>query len=242
MKKFLGFFILVFLVFSFAGCAGCGDSTETMAVVNGEEITKEEFETNFEQIKIAYENQGASIEGLEDEIREQLLEELINQQILRQEAEKRDIEIDNDEVEKEIKKIKEEFESEEEFNELLDFYGMNREILKENIFFDILVNKLREQVIDKDEIEVTEEELKERYEEEEYMFKEQQEMIDGQITEEMREEMEKQELEELESDKEFEDFEELEPVLRDLIKQEKKQEMFYNIVEELKEESEIEIM
>ena len=232
--------IILFLAFTFSGC---GSSKETVAVVNGEEIYKSKYEKNFEQVKTVFENQGASIEEeMEEQIRQQLINELIIQEILIQEADKRRVEISDQKVEKEISEIKSTYEDEEDFLQELEYYGLTEDEFKDNISMHLLFNELMEEMLDEEDIKVKEKEIVDRYEEEKERFRYQQEMLEGQISEDSLEKIEEGEITELENRGEFEDFEELKPDLTELIRKQKMQEKFSEIVEELKEKSEIEVL
>ncbi|MDY6827443.1 MAG: peptidylprolyl isomerase [Bacillota bacterium] len=111
-------------------------TTEAVAVVNGEEITRDElFETMY------------SLSGTE------ALDELVTRKLIEQEAVEKGIVISDENIDAEIKAIVDEnFNgSQEEFQSVLEYYGITMEALRNDTRLNILIEKLAEQRIDTSE-------------------------------------------------------------------------------------------
>lgn len=88
------------------------------------------------------------------------LDSLVDQSIIKQEAEKQKIVISEQTIDKEITELKQSYGSEEEFNNTLETYGTTLEKVREDIAVSLMVEKLLES-----EISITEEEIKTYFEE-----------------------------------------------------------------------------
>jgi len=88
------------------------------------------------------------------------LDSLVDQSIIKQEAEKQKIVISEQTIDKEITELKQSYGSEEEFNNTLETYGTTLEKVREDIAVSLMVEKLLEP-----EISITEEEIKTYFEE-----------------------------------------------------------------------------
>ena len=106
-KKLAAVLLAVFLV---TGLCGCGNKVPagTVATVNGVAIAQEELDANFQQFLQMYEAYGVdtSDETLRINLRNSVLESLIVQEIIVQEAQKRELTVSDEEVETYIKGIK----------------------------------------------------------------------------------------------------------------------------------------
>ena len=106
-KKLAAILLCTFLV---AGLTGCGSKVPagTVATVNDVAISQEELDMNLEQFLLMYEAYGidTSDETLQINLRNSLLESLVMQELLVQEAANRGIEISDAEVETQVQAIK----------------------------------------------------------------------------------------------------------------------------------------
>lgn len=142
------------------------DVPDVVATVNGEEINKEEFEpiftTNYEQ----YAPQAAasgdqSNEELQSTLKEQTAESLINQELLVQEAEAGDYEVNEEDVEEQVSSIREQFESDEEYQQALEEQGYTEEELREEARTSLQIQALLDDELE--DVEVSDEEVEELY-------------------------------------------------------------------------------
>ncbi len=180
MKRKLLFSALVMaLIIAVAGCADT-NSTEpgpdqdpgtAVALVNGEEISRESFENVFENMKNMYTQQGLNFEGensedLLKELEQYVLDTMINEKVLLQEAEKQGHKVSDEEVNNEVELIKLEYG--EEFEAVLSENQMDLDQLKANISNEIMIDLYLEGEIEVPAI--TEEEVLALYEEYSEMF------------------------------------------------------------------------
>ncbi|WP_353892565.1 SurA N-terminal domain-containing protein [Proteinivorax hydrogeniformans] len=175
--------ISVFLVFALMGAiiVGCGsgsdDLPEVLALVNGEEISKEDFEAEFEQYLLGLQQQGHDLDALKDDpqfkefkpqVQQQILDQLISVELINQGAADQGVTKDSvqgelDEfmsmvIEGEFGGDKDEFEKviEEQLDLSIDEY-------KELLVQDLVQEEYLEKNIDFDAISVSKEDMKEVY-------------------------------------------------------------------------------
>jgi len=217
-RKILFMIPLLFLLI--ATLAACGSDDETIATVNGEEIMKSDWEDMVEQMSMQYEQFGIDLESEEGAqylqmIEEQALDTLIQQEALLQAAQGAGIEVSDETVNEEIDALVEQYPSEEEFEAALEEHGYT-----EDEFFDFMKEELVVQEYIEDQqsdIEVTEEDLDELYEQYKAQFEDSEE-------------------------EEPEAFEDVKDDLEQQAKQQQEQEQFQTIVEQAVEEADVEIL
>jgi len=129
-------------------------SGNTVAVVGKEKITKDQL------YKALVEANG-----------EQVLNTLIVKKIIQLEAKKQNIKVTKDEIQAEIDKTIENFGSEEAYKNALEYYGITEDRLKEDIELNLYVNKLLEP-----KIKITENEMKNYFEENKDDFKQEEQV------------------------------------------------------------------
>lgn len=125
-------------------------SRDVVATVNGEPITKEDL----------YEAMLAAGGG-------RLLEQLIEERLVEQEAARRGITVGEDEIAKEIEQLKQRYGGDEGFKAVLQQFGMTEERLRREVRVNLLVRKLLAP-----EIQVTEQDVRRYYEEHKDEFRE----------------------------------------------------------------------
>ncbi|MTI83323.1 MAG: peptidylprolyl isomerase [Firmicutes bacterium] len=151
--------------------AGCGG--KVVATVNGENITQQELDKEVDMYKAGLENQGADFSGEEgkeimDRLRQDVLKQLIDETLLLQQVEKRSLEPSSEEVQKEIKKIRDNFETEGEYKKFLAANGVNEPQLSDYVEKQLAVQKLVDEVTA--DVKVTDQEVKQYYQENEENF------------------------------------------------------------------------
>lgn len=164
--------ILALLILTFV-LTGCVEPKEGLiAKVEGEEITEEEFNDEYELFENIYIKQygedamsqrGEDGRTLEEILKEQIIEKIIFEKIIEKETNSMDISVSDEELEEKIEEYIVMTGGEEEFNEFLESNDITREYFSENLRKEILVNKHRQQFIDN--LQVDEEEAKEFFEE-----------------------------------------------------------------------------
>lgn len=229
-KKIIGVLMLAAMVSIFA--IGCSQESapegnenvetgEAVAIVNGEEISKEDFDYTVQRISMNYEQQGLSLEGEQGEavlegIREEAMDILVEERILLQEAIKNGHSVTDEEVEEEFESLKGQFSSQEDFEEILEMNLLTEERLKKMLKTEMHIERFFKEATEN--VEVSEAESKEAYDR---YFEE----IQG-----------------TEAEEDFPSYEEIKYDLEFEIMQEKQNAEFRTIIEILKADSEINIL
>ena len=167
-------FLMILLAFSLllSGCNGGssnGNSSprgDVVAIVNGENIyatTLDEYVTRALSSDI---DQGLDLESEEGkemkaQAESQLLNYLVQEKVLLQEAEKNNISISDDEVETELQLIKGNFPSEEDFENALVHNNLTMDTFKDSLRKEMTIDMLLKEKTP--EISVSEEDLLEYY-------------------------------------------------------------------------------
>ena len=183
-KKALSYillFVLLIGVISFTGCtkdkagedSGAGTKInkdlEIVAKVGNKEITKDEL-----------------YEFLVVQNGQQALEALIIEKMVDLEIEKKKIAISDEETDEELEKMKEGIGGEEKFNQALQQSGLSVDELRENIVMNLKINKLIDPYIS-----ITDQEVKDYFEENKNMFAEEEEVKASHILVDTKEEADK---------------------------------------------------
>lgn len=192
---------------------------DVVAEVNGEEITKEEFVSTFkgQLSKAAQQSQMSGQEVDQDQIKKQVAEGMVGQELLMQEVENRDIEGSEEEINKTVDNLVQQYglESKDEFFSALEQQGMS----KEDVMSQIETQTKIDQLVTNEygEMEPTEKELKEAYEK----VKSQQEQMGG--------------------NSEVPPYEEVKSQLKTQVKNQKVTESTQKLIQKLREEADVTI-
>ena len=150
-----------------------GDESEIVATANGEEITKEEMLQMKEQEKQQLAMMGMDPESEEAnqmmiDMRPQILDNLIANVLLQEKVEEEGFSAREEEVEEQYQQYAEQFGGEEMLKQQLEQEGMMKEDFKEEISEQLAIQTYAESYIennlDEDDLDFSEEELKEMYE------------------------------------------------------------------------------
>jgi parvulin-like peptidyl-prolyl isomerase len=177
LKPILLIIVVAFVVSIFYGLGqyrSSGTSSHSVgnliAEVNDTGITYQQWQNAFTSSISQYDNQTLS--SMSDEtlaaIKNSVTDQLVNSTLLHQYAEDQDISISTSEVDDEIGKIRDNFDSETKFNEALKRSSLTINQLKDSLSSQLMINKALEQEYEK--IEITEEEISQYYEENEDSF------------------------------------------------------------------------
>lgn len=156
MKKKLA--VLVLGTFLLAGLTGCGNSVPdgTVATVNGEPISQETLDVNYTQFMQMYQMYGADVsdETLKVETRNSVLDSLIAQELLSQEAEKRGLSVTDEELDEAINQlVADSFGgSQADFEQAVTQSGMTMEYYRDTQKEYMLQSKLQEDLVNNPEI------------------------------------------------------------------------------------------
>jgi foldase protein PrsA len=162
------------IVISLSGCGVIRKDPEVeknspVAEVNGNVITKEEFNRNLELYKSSYEKQFGKeiwkqdIEGKKfiDVIKDQVVEKLILDRLVIEEARKQGIEVTQQEIDGEVEGLKAYLGGDDKFQEFLNSQSMTEEQLAEQIERDLLITKYRDKITE--DVEVTADQVRQYY-------------------------------------------------------------------------------
>jgi len=159
---------LAFVVLILCAVSASGKTVnKVVAVVNGEVVTLYDLKSQLEASQGALDMASGGDElGLEGPaLRKRVLEAMINDILLLQEAERLGIEVPKSIVEKRIERIKkEESLTDQEFDELLAEEGLTRSEYVQKVREGIKKNRLLQSMV-RDKVLVTEEEIKAYYQE-----------------------------------------------------------------------------
>ncbi len=230
LRVFMGVLTAMLAVIALAGCdtlGGVEEEKAAVAVVNGRIISQDYFDTIFAQVMHSYEMQGMSLEGEEmaemrTEIEHDFLDELINQELIIQEAEKEGIEITDEEIQSEIDEITEYLGGIEALEENLAEVDMTMADLKRDFSRQFTIDKYlthyKEEIADETAFKVTAEEVEAIYDE----------YVEGMAG--------------MEEDAEIPEFELVKPQIQAELEMEKEREMMELLSQKLRADAEIEIL
>ncbi|MDA3937605.1 MAG: peptidylprolyl isomerase [Actinomycetota bacterium] len=142
--------------------AGCGDD-DIAAIVNGEEITLTELNSQVDQLIEQYPQmfEGPDGEGRLIDFKQRLLDNLINNILIRQAAEDEGVTVSDSEVEAQIEELKAGFPTEEDYVAALESAGMDADALDEQLKDQLILERLLEKLTS--EIEITSDAMEEYY-------------------------------------------------------------------------------
>lgn len=175
VTKFTSAVIALVMMLSLAACSNKTKSADVVATVNGKEITRERLDKDLAHYKQAYKQQGADLSSKENEsmlkyLESQVLDGLIEEELIYQQAEKEKLVPSDKDVEAEIKSYKSKFGSKEEFDKTLKNFNWTEEFFKEKVKFTKTNEKLRSKVTK--DIKVTDEDVRKFYESNKALYKE----------------------------------------------------------------------
>ncbi len=143
------------------------DNGDLVAKVNGQGVSKSDFESMLERMKATYTQQGIDVEELDEQMikqmESQVLDQLINAELLSQLATKAGIEVQEENVNKQLEAIKANFESVEKYQEALDKNELTEAGLLDRIREDLRITQFLENNVG--QVKVTDEEIKKAYDE-----------------------------------------------------------------------------
>ncbi len=123
-----------------------------VATVNGEPITEALFDTQIAQVRAFLEQQGLDVESEEGkqslyQASHQVLEQMIDQELVRQAAHEMGIAVSDEKVDAELQKGIEQSGGREKLDEWLATNNMTYEAYREAVRMDLLANAVRDNVV-----------------------------------------------------------------------------------------------
>lgn len=171
VNKSLLLFFLIAAVMIIAGPACAGDeanegksqSGDHVAVVNGKKIPKDTLDRKVNLIKNKYAGMGQDLEGQRlSKLKENILNNLIEKELLYQESQKQGIEVDEAEIDSQLDQIKNKFSNQQEFEKKIQAMDYTETLLKQQIRENLAIQKLIDEKVAA-KVEVTDKEIKSYY-------------------------------------------------------------------------------
>ncbi|MBB6453512.1 hypothetical protein HNQ94_001961 [Salirhabdus euzebyi] len=149
-----------------------GDNAETqkaveddvvVAVVNGKEIKGIDYNAFYQQVLSFYQQQGQDVSSDEMavQLKQTILNELIGQELIAQDAEKKGYEASEEEINEQIDMVKSQFDDQEQYQELLEQSNITEDELRAQLADQIKTNNYIEEEVNVGE--VSEEEIQTYY-------------------------------------------------------------------------------
>ena len=162
---------IIILSLSIAACSQ--KNVEGMvATVDGQGIRQEEFDTDYKVYRAMFEKQlgedaldqvGSDGKTFDDTLKEDILEKLITEKIVSQEAEAMNIVVTDEEIAQNIELYIKNMGGEDTFNEFLASNDISKEYIETNMGKEILVQKHKQNYLEG--VNISQEEAKEYFEE-----------------------------------------------------------------------------
>jgi peptidyl-prolyl cis-trans isomerase C len=150
-KRFIFLTAILSLILPIA--AQAGDPTPSkpskVAVVNGKDISFQDFERKLQIImqQVMRGQPGQFPEALKDRAKNEAVNQLIAEELMYQEGVKQKLKLEDGQVEKELKTLKERFDSDAQYQETLKRMELNEDQLKGQIARQALIRKLVEKEV-----------------------------------------------------------------------------------------------
>lgn len=159
--------VLLIIVLIFTGCSKKAPQqakSTVAAEVNGVKIPTSEVESQLASVLGSHSSQLQGEEGQKmlEQFRKQILEQLIEFELIAQQAEKEGIKVTDDEIKKRIDEIKKQFPSDADYKTALKQAGLTEEELPARIKKQLLAEKMLDKLFK--DIKVEEKEMKDYYE------------------------------------------------------------------------------
>jgi len=166
--------IMAGLIFALTGCQEDKEE-KIVGEVNGDAITQKQFDQHYKLVVNYYEQVYGKIDENKDKeliksLKDSTFDDLVVQKLVWQEAQKRGLEVDQQQVEEDLEYIREQRNKQEEngYQKFLDENGFDEEFLKQEWKTQNLFYQLRDEVTR--DVTVTEEECQEYYEQNKEAF------------------------------------------------------------------------
>ncbi|MCB4791119.1 MAG: peptidylprolyl isomerase [Elusimicrobia bacterium] len=166
MSRFRGLVLILFFCMLSLSSVSAKVLDRTLAIVNGEAIMQSEFDRVSTPVLDQYKLMTPAAEQNKDkvaELKKKLLDQMIDEKILKQEAEKRKIKITQRDIDEGIQQVKGRFKGEEEFQKELKKENITLTEFEDRIKQQLMVMKLTEQEIKAKAVRPSEEEVQKLY-------------------------------------------------------------------------------
>lgn len=148
---------------------GSGNNSAAVALVNGEEISENEFNSRVAQTEslLAAQGQSAQLEDptVRSQMEQQILDQMILETLLLQKAEEQGVSVSSAEVDQEISNLVEQVGGQEAFEAQLNEQNISESQLRSDIEQQLITQQFLEANVDVNSVEVTDEEARAFYDE-----------------------------------------------------------------------------
>ncbi|MFZ3577581.1 SurA N-terminal domain-containing protein [Virgibacillus sp. DJP39] len=140
------------------------DKEKVVTKINGEEIKGKQYNASYAQTKMLMDRYEQDVSDVK-KVKEQTLNVIVEQELLKQAAEDKGIKVTDEEIQKEFETIKSE--NADKFKTALEQYNLTEETYKEQLAFEITLQKymkkeLKATEVTEDEVQAYYEKLKEQ--------------------------------------------------------------------------------
>lgn len=144
--------------------SAAGDRT-VLASVNGADITQGDVEERLDQSRTGLEAQGINLEdpNVKEQLESQMLQDIINQKLVLEDASKRGLTVSDTEVEQELTQLKATLGDEKAFETFLEKNKFTEAVLKVRIREELLVQQYIAEIANNAPIEATPSEIETLY-------------------------------------------------------------------------------
>jgi FKBP-type peptidyl-prolyl cis-trans isomerase (trigger factor) len=138
---------------------------KTVATVNGAPIYQRDVDIRFNQLKDTYTQQGANITdpNIVATIKKQIVDEIVNEQLVLQDAQKQNITVTPAEVKSSLDQLAATAGSQDKLNAQITQFGMTQADLQETVKRNLILQKYIDQYTAKQNITVSEAEIAQTY-------------------------------------------------------------------------------
>lgn len=180
MRKLCVSVLLITMLIAAVGCQNAEktegkiiDGKEVIAKVNDEYILKADFDRQVAQVKSVLEANGqdfSTVEGKKilQDIKETVLESMINDQVILWQARKNNITLDDEKFNETIRQLEQYHGGRDALETYLKQQGFDRQSFEAQVKDQLIINKFREKLTSN--VKVTEAEVKKYYDENKEMF------------------------------------------------------------------------
>ncbi|MEW9675199.1 SurA N-terminal domain-containing protein [Lentibacillus sp. L22] len=134
------------------------DKDDVVAQVNDTKIKGEQYNDVYAQTKVAMHQYGQDVSD-KDQLKDQAMNVLIQQELVKQDANDKGITVSDDDVDKEFDKMKSQ--NEDQFQAVLDQYNLSEKGYKNQLTFEMIVDKYMDKELPK--ADVSNDDVKEYY-------------------------------------------------------------------------------
>jgi parvulin-like peptidyl-prolyl isomerase len=154
------------------GVVVSGCTNNTVATVNGQAITKQDLQAQFDAVKSQYPQllQGTDSTARVDQLKKQLLDSMVDQVLVAQAAKDMGVEVTDADVAKQFDQIRKQFPTDAAYQEALKKFGTTEAKLKEQIKQQLLVQAVTAKLAKTSN--VSDAEIKAYYDKNKAMFQE----------------------------------------------------------------------